>query len=291
LVATWRQVTAKASQHQGRHAGVVALVLLESVGRVFSDDAFFPAVVAGMHRELDRTDHQLMITVADDAASRTKIEQYARSHRVDAVVFASAHGADPLPGRLASRGVPVVCSGRPLGRAKLPYVDVAHRDGVEAALAYLLDHGRSHIATIAGPRDMVAGRERLAGYHSAMRRAGLPAVVEEGDFTRESGAVAMRRLLEQNPDLDAVFVASDLMAHGAVVALQDSGRRVPDDVAVIGFDDLDTAQHVQPALTTIRQPVDLVGQRLAHQAVRLIADDQIELQVILPTRLVVRESA
>jgi DNA-binding LacI/PurR family transcriptional regulator len=291
LVATWGQDTAKASRYEGRQAGVVALVLLESIGRVFSDDAFFPAMVASMHRELDKTDHQLMVAVAGDLASRAKIEQYTQARRVDAVIFASAHGADPLPGRLAQRGVPVVCSGRPLGRAKLPYVDVAHRDGAQAAVAYLLDRGRRAIATIAGPKDMVAGQERLAGYHAGMRRAGLSAVVETGDFTRESGTLAMRRLLDQNPDLDAVFAASDLMAYGAVLALRDLGRRVPEDVAVVGFDDLDLARHVQPALTTIRQPVDRGGQHLAQLAVRLVAGDEIESPIILPTHLVVRESA
>jgi len=196
-----------------------------------------------------------------------------------------------LPRTLAGRGVPVVCSGRPLGRSRLPYVDVDHRTGVEAAVSHLLATGRRRVATIAGPQDMVGGVDRLRAYRSAMRRAGMRPLAAMGDFTRGSGAAAMHQLLQVHPTIDAVFAASDLMARGALTALRRAGRRVPDDVAVIGFDDLDQARQADPTLTTVHQPVDTIGRELARQAVRLTGGERVETRIVLPTRLVVRQSA
>lgn len=271
--------------------GVLALVFLEGAVRVFSDDGFFPTIVGGVRRALGAADRHLMVALADGPESRARIERYVLEQRVDAVMFASAHGADPLPERLAHRGINVVCSGRPLGDSRLPYVDVDHRRGVETAIAHLRGAGRRRIATIAGPQDMVGGLERLAGYRAAVTEAGRPPVVAIGDFTRGSGAAAMQRLLEADPRLDAVFVASDLMARGALAVLRQAGRRVPDDVAVVGFDDVELAERAEPLLTTVRQPVERLGERLAKQALRLAGGEPIDGQVILPTRLVLRHSA
>ena len=116
-------------------------------------------------------------------------------------------------------------------------------------------------------------------------------MVAVGDFTRESGVEAMRQLLADDPQLDAVFVASDLMADGALRALRDAGRRVPDDVAVIGFDDIEIAGYTEPPLTTVRQPIVDLGREMARQLLRLAAGETIEPAVILPTELVIRDSA
>jgi DNA-binding LacI/PurR family transcriptional regulator len=163
--------------------------------------------------------------------------------------------------------------------------------GAAAAVRHLLDRGRQRVATIAGPQDMVAGVDRLAGYRSELRPyRRRRSAVAYGDFTRESGAAAMRRLLDQDPALDAVFVANDLMAHGALGALRAAGRRVPDDVAVAGFDDTELARYTDPPLTTVRQPIVDMGRRLARQLLRLAAGEEVEPALMLPTALVVRES-
>jgi DNA-binding LacI/PurR family transcriptional regulator len=148
---------------------------------------------------------------------------------------------------------------------------------------------------------MVAGHDRLDGFLDALprpkgRSSGKAAdprhFVEQGDFTEDSGEVAMRALLQRVPDLDAVFAANDLMAAGALTALRASGRRVPDDVAVIGFDDSVTARHTSPQLTTVRQPVEQLGAELARQLLTLLSTPQKPVKrVILPTTLVVRGSA
>lgn len=270
-----------------------ALVLPETASRVFSDDQFFPGIIRGVSQELEAADKQLVLMMASSAASHERIERYAASRHVDGVLFASIHGVDPMPGTLAGMGIPVVCNGRPLGSEppSVPYVDVDHVSGVTQAVRHLLNAGRRRIATIAGPQDMVAGIDRLAGYRSALAESGCQPIVAVGDFTRESGARAMRQLLDDDPKLDAVFVASDLMAHGALRTLREAGRRVPDDVAVIGFDDIEMARFTEPPLTTVRQPIHEMGRRMTRQLLRLAAGEEVEPALILPTELVVRESA
>lgn len=269
----------------------IALVMPEAATRVFSDDQVFPGIILGVSQELEAADKQLVLMLAGSPAGHARVERYTTGRHVDGVLFASLHGADPLPGRLARLGIPVVCSGRPLGAADVPYVDVDQVGGVTAAIRHLVGIGRRRIATIAGPQDMVAGIERLAGYRDTVAAAGLPELVAFGDFTRESGAAAMRQLLAEHPDLDAVFAASDLMAHAALRTLREAGRRVPDDVAVIGFDDIETAAYTEPPLTTVRQPIQEIGRQMTRQLLRLAAGETVETALVLPTELIRRESA
>src|SRR5919112_3892365 len=222
----------------------IALILPETASRVFSDDMFFPGVIRGVSGELEAADKQFVLMMAGSSASHDRVERYATAGHVDGVLFASMHGADPLPGKLARRGIPVVCNGRPMSppETPVPYVDVDQLGGVAAAMHHLVHTGRRRIATIAGPQDMIAGVDRLAGYRAALAEAGLSGHAVFGDFTRDSGVRAVRELLACDPDLDAVFVASDMMAHGALQALKDAGRRVPSDVAVVGFDDFEISR-------------------------------------------------
>jgi len=272
----------------------IALILPETASRVFSDDLFFPAVIRGVSAELEAADKQLVLMMAGSAASHDRVERYAMAGHVDGVMFASMHGADPLPGSLARLGIPVVCSGRPMSPpvTPIPYVDVDHFGGVAQAVQHLLGTGHRRIATIAGPQDMVAGIDRLSGYRAALDAAGLATHIAIGDFTRESGVRAMDQLLANDPALDAVFVASDMMAHGALQALKDAGRRVPEDVAVIGFDDFEISRYSDPPLTTVRQPIVDMGRTMARQMLGLVNDEpDVPQAVVLPTELVVRSSA
>jgi DNA-binding LacI/PurR family transcriptional regulator len=272
----------------------IALILPETANRVFSDDLFFPSVIRGVSHELEAADKQLVLMMAGSPASQIRVERYAMAGHVDGVMFASMHGADPLPGALARMNIPVVCSGRPMTPTGLavPYVDVDQIGGVAAAVRHLVRTGRRRIATIAGPQDMVAGIDRLSGYRTALGEAGQVPLIEVGDFTRESGAQAMHRLLDKDPGLDAVFAASDMMAHGALEALKDAGRQVPGDVAVIGFDDFEISRYSDPPLTTVRQPIQDIGRTMAQQILGLVnGDTHMPLEVVLPTELIVRRSA
>ncbi|WP_433530057.1 LacI family DNA-binding transcriptional regulator [Micromonospora sp. CA-263727] len=269
----------------------IALVMPEEATRVFSDDQVFPGIIRGAAQELEAADKQLVLMLAGSPAGHERVERYTTGRHVDGVLFASLHGADPLPAKLAALGIPVVCSGRPLDGADVPYIDVDQVGGVTRAVRHLIESGRRRIATIAGPQDMVAGIERLAGYRDTVAAAGLPEMVAVGDFTRESGAAAMRQLLAAHPDLDAVFAASDLMAHAALRTLREAGRRVPEDVAMIGFDDIETAAYTDPPLTTVRQPILELGRQGTRLLLRLAAGEPVEPALILPTELILRDSA
>jgi DNA-binding LacI/PurR family transcriptional regulator len=274
-----------------RRTDLIALVLPEATERVFSQDQFFPGVIHGVGQALEEAEKQLVLILAGSPASHARIERSIAAHHVDGVMLASMHGGDPLPAALTRIGIPVVCNERTLGRTSLPYVGVDNVGGAAEAVRHLLDTGRTRIATIAGPQDMIGGIDRLAGYREALHESTRRSIVAVGDFTFDSGAVAMSQLLEDDPGLDAVFVASDLMADGALQALRTAGRRVPDDVAVIGFDDIERAQYTDPPLTTVRQPIVEIGREMARQVLRLVAGEDIEPSVTLPTELVIRESA
>lgn len=270
---------------------LIALVLPETTSRVFSDDQFFPGVIHGVSQQLEAADKQLVLMLAGSEASHARIERSVAAHHVDGVMLASLHGADPLPAALTRIGIPVVCNERSLGPTSPPYVGVDNVGGAEVAVRHLLAAGRNRIATIAGPQDMIGGIDRLTGYRNALRDSSRRSIVAVGDFTLDSGHTAMRQLLADDPNLDAVFVASDLMADGALQALRQAGRRVPDDIAVIGFDDISRAQYTDPPLTTVRQPIIEIGRQMARQLLRLVAGEEIEDRMTLPTELVIRQSA
>ncbi|WP_204009296.1 LacI family DNA-binding transcriptional regulator [Virgisporangium aurantiacum] len=268
-----------------------ALVLTESADRTFSDSTFFPTLVQGVSQELDAAGKELTLEVMNSRHSVERVRRRAAAGHVDGVVVASASGADPVIRTLAGTGVPVVTNGRPSGGRPVPYVDAANADGARLAVRRLVESGRQRVATIAGSPRSAGGVDRLAGYRVEVTGSGREPIVALGDFSRESGAAAMFQLLADAPDVDAVFVASDLMANGALQALRRSGRRVPDDVAVIGFDDTAAAWYAEPALTTVRQPIRDIGRTMARQVLRLAGGDTIEPSVVLETELVVRESA
>ena len=174
-------------------------------------------------------------------------------------------------------------------------MDADNRGGARQAVDHLARRGRRRIATIAGPQDMGVGQDRLDGYRDGLRAAGLAGgddLVGAGDFTEEGGAAAMGRLLERpRRPVDAVFAASDLMAAGALGTLRAAGRRVPDDVAVVGFEDSPVARYAQPPLTTVRQPIEEMGRQATRLLLAKVAGEAAGMHLILDVELVVRASA
>ncbi|MGC4771508.1 LacI family DNA-binding transcriptional regulator [Micromonospora sp. DT44] len=277
----------------------VALVVSESGERVFTEP-FFAAIVRGISSGLLETPMQLWLAMAQSPVERERVEHHLTNQHVDGVLLLSLHDSDPLPTLLEERGLPAVLGGRPArmlqpGAQPAWFVDVDNVGGARQAVEYLTSQGRRRVATIAGPQDMGAGLARLAGYTEAVKATGVgvnPDLIAYGDFSESSGATAMRRLLEACPDLDAVFVASDLMAFGALRTLRDAGRRVPEDVAVIGFDDAPIARQAEPPLTSVFQPVEEMGRQMARLLVaRIRGDDLPAPHILLDTQLVHRASA
>ena len=276
-----------------RRADSVALVVSESHARFFSEP-FFAGMVRGVSAALAETGVQLLLLIAQDLPDRSRLERYVVGGHVDGVLLASLHGDDPLPGALERASVPAVLAGRPAGPLPASYVDADNRGGAGKAVEHLVRRGRRRIATITGPLDMGVGLDRLEGYREGLAAAGLAAdedLVEPGDFTEEGGAAAMARLLARpGPPVDAVFAASDLMAAGALRALRAAGRRVPEDVAVVGFEDSAVARYAQPPLTTVRQPIEEMGRQAARMLLAKIAGETGGMHLILDVDLVVRAS-
>jgi DNA-binding LacI/PurR family transcriptional regulator len=276
-----------------RRADSIALVVSEPHARFFSEP-FFAGVVRGVSAALAETGVQLLLLIAQDLPDRGRLERYVLGGHVDGVLLASLHGDDPLPGALERAGVPAVVVGRPAGAAPASYVDADNRGGARKAVDHLARRGRRRIATIAGPLDMGVGQDRLDGYRDGLRAAGTAQageLVEVGDFSEESGAAAMERLLRRpGAPVDAVFAASDLMAAGALRALRAAGRRVPDDVAVVGFEDSAVARYAQPPLTTVRQPIEEMGRQATRLLLAKAAGEVGAASMILDVELVVRAS-
>jgi DNA-binding LacI/PurR family transcriptional regulator len=268
----------------------VAFVLAEPQERLFEDPNFH-MLLRGCTQSLAEHDITLVMTIAGSQAERKRVSRYVTSGHVDGALLVSTHLGNPLLDELRGRGVPVVVCGRPLGHERdLAYVAADDRDGARKMVQYLVSQGRRKIGMITGPLDTPGGVDRLAGYQDVLGDRATDRLVVTGDYVQESGEAAMLRLLDQAPDLDAVFVASDLMAAGALNALRRAGRVVPDDVAVGGFDDSSIATTLQPALTTIRQPLARISAEMVRLLLDLIAGEA-PAAVILPTELVIRASA
>ncbi|MFJ8009545.1 LacI family DNA-binding transcriptional regulator [Streptomyces fagopyri] len=272
----------------------VALVIPESESRLGSEP-YFSAVIRGVSTALAETRTQLQLVLVRDQAERDQLTQSVAERRVDGVLLVSVHEHDPLPGLLEDMGLPTVLAGRRSPDESLSHVHSDNTGGAAAAVEHLLGRGRRSIATISGPPDMDVARSRLQGWRQTLEKAGLEVperLVASADFTEEGGVTAMRSLIEQVPALDAVFVASDVMAAGALAELRRQGRRVPDDVAVVGFDDSIIARHSNPPLTSVRQPVEEIGTTIARILLAEIDDpEEPRRHVVLPTELVVRESS
>ncbi|WP_411070277.1 LacI family DNA-binding transcriptional regulator [Streptomyces sp. cmx-4-25] len=280
----------------GSRADAVALVVPETEARLFAEP-YFLDIIRGVSAELADADKQLLLTLIRSEQERQRFEQYLAAQRVDGVLLVSVHGDDPLPDRVRALGLPAVLNGRRSRDESVAFVDSDNTGAGRTAVAHLAARGRTAVATITGPLDMYVARCRLDGYREGLAGAGLAAdegLVATGDFTEEGGRRAMRELLDRRPGLDAVFAASDVMAAGARAVLREAGRRVPDDVALVGVDDSAVARHLDPPLTSVRQPIEEMGRAMARLLLEEIAspgDPDDQPRRILPTELVVRASS
>jgi len=278
-----------------RRTDTVALVIAESEDRIFGEP-FFAGIVRGISSAVTAADKQLVLLLSQ-AGSRTEhLESYLSRQHVDGVLLLSLHDDDLLPEVIRSRSLPMVVGGRRAGIVNDSWVDVDNQHGAALAAQLLVDIGCRTIATITGPLDMTAGRDRYDGFRATLEAAGrtlAPDLVATGDFSQPSGAVAMAELLARRPEIDGVFCANDPMAAAAVQVLRDAGRSIPDDVSVVGFDDSPLALTTQPPLTTVRQPPEEMGQAMVELLLAQLADGveggKVETRM-LETSLVLRGS-
>ncbi|MEU5890353.1 LacI family DNA-binding transcriptional regulator [Streptomyces sp. NPDC047461] len=270
----------------------VGFLLTEPQERFF-EDPNFNVLLRACTQALASHDIPLLLMLAGTEDERRRITRYITAGHVDGVLLVSSHSADPVAKELHEAGVPLVQCGKPMSPgSKVSYVAADDRDGARDMVRHLLSLGRRRIGVVTGPLDSPGGVDRLAGYKEVLAEAGIEIderLVTSGDYSRASGEAGAEQLLAQAPDMDAVFVASDLMAQGVLAALERAGRRVPEDVSVGGFDDSAAALTARPQLTTIRQPYDRISAEMVRVLLAQIGGED-SAAVILPTELVKRDS-
>jgi LacI family transcriptional regulator len=219
--------------------------------------------------------------------------ELVRSQRVDGLIVSGPRIDDEELIQLVEDGFPIILQGS-LPAVGAMSVDVDNRAGADAAVSHLVSLGHRRIGCITNaPLAYTAASDRLAGYRAALEVAGIAwdeGLVVEGSFDATSGWSAMRELLARVPDLTGVFIASDIVAFGALRALREAGRRVPGDVSVVGFDDVPLARHFDPPLTTIRIPARALGAAAGRALLERLAGHVADERRLLPTELIVRDS-
>jgi DNA-binding LacI/PurR family transcriptional regulator len=273
---------------------ILGLVLRQSPEQV-AEDALLAETIRGLSSAAQAAGYRVLVEPlsyrdGDDAAGYASL---LRSRGTDGLVVSGPRIEDRELAALARDGAPIVIQGA-LPGSDIPSVDVDNVAAAAVAVGHLVALGHRVIGCITNaPFNYTAARERREGYRQAIREAGLAAderLVVEANFDAASGRRAMARLLEQ-PDLTAVFVASDVVALGALAAIREAGLRVPEDVSVVGFDDVPLAAFFDPPLTTIRLPAEDLGRAAGLALLDRIAGRVVATRTILPTELVIRSSS
>lgn len=270
---------------------VIGLVIPTGVSALFTDP-YYPLLIQGISAACNTKDHSVMLWLAEPEYERRQIHQIMYSGLIDGVIIAAMLNNDSLVQALIDGDLPFILVGRHPTEPRVSYLDADNVNGARDAVRHLLRLGRTRIATITGPQNMIAGADRLTGYTQALRDYGQsfdPELVADGGFNEAGGYIAMQQLIARRPD--ALFAASDAMAIGAMRALREAGLRVPDDVAIVGFDDMPFAARSDPPLTTIRQPTYRIGGMAVETLIDLIEHaDSPPHHIVVPTDLVVRGS-
>ena len=271
---------------------MIGLVLPRSVSAFFTDP-YFPHLTQGVAQACNQYNYTLGLFLIGSKEDEEKIiPRVSRRGFLDGILVQTGQLGEQLIDRLANSKIPLVIAGRPFNPDGVSYIDVDNTDAAYNAVSHLIRLGYQRVATITGPANNTTSIDRKEGYLRALAERDRPldeSLVAEGDFTEASGYYAMQRLLPAKPD--AVFAASDIMAVGAMRAVREAGLAIPDDVAFVGFDDLPLASFPDPALTTVRQPVNQFGSSAVGILVDLIEKGiRPPRRVMMVTELVIRDS-
>jgi DNA-binding LacI/PurR family transcriptional regulator len=276
-----------------RESRTIAFVTPDCEPNFFSPESLFGfEILGGVGNELRTLGYDLLIANVKPLDT-TSINSYFDSARVDGFIVLTSHTSQSTIEKLIELEAPFITWGVPMPKFKYCSVTGDNITGGMLATQHLIQIGRQRIAFLGGPTEDLTVQHRFNGYEKALQADGRRTAskrIAYGDYSYLSGLDAMQRLLKQSPDLDAVFVNSDLMAVAAIKIILESGRRVPDDVAVVGYDDVSIATYNNLPLTTIRQNVPVAGSLLAQNLIRYIKTGEIT-NVTTPVELVIRKSA
>lgn len=281
----------------GRRSRVIGVVIPQALNAVFADP-YFPMLIQGSAAACDDRGYYLMLSLVLQQSDDT-FRWLIRARHMDGLIVASALMQDSFVARLLEEHFPFVLIGRKPEHTDITTIDADNVRGASMAAQHLARMGYGRIATITGPLNMVAALDRREGFLYGLQTMGIEApaaYIQEGDWSEWSGTQGMERLLHAAPPPEAVFVASDSMAIGALKAIRSAGLKVPEDIALVGFDDIPLAATAEPPLTTVHQPIDQLGFLAATMLIDLLQtapaeEDGIRAQhIVLPTELVVRAS-
>lgn len=275
----------------GQRSRVLGLVIPESAQMLFTDP-YFPRLIQGIAHTCKEQDYTLTLILFDTVEGGARLSpRVTQGALLDGVILAGATIDDPLIDHLLASNTPFVLVGRS-DHPHVSYIDVDNEVGSYMGTTHLIRQGYEKIGSITGPLNVRVGQLRRDGYIRALQDRGRvvdETLITDGDFTEASGYAAMLRLLPRQPD--AIFVASDTMALGAMRAIRHAGKNVPGDVAVVSFDDLPPAEIAEPQLTTIRQPVRRTGAIAVEMLIDILEHGaEPPRRMVLPTELVIRQS-
>ena len=285
-----RNTAARNLKTQRSHA--IGLIVHEPHS-LFLEDPNIGAILLGTNEILSEADYQLVSLVIDSDRDSARVAEYLRGGFVDGVIIISARSGDPIAHAVAEMGIPAAFVGHPPDIDGIPYIGIDNVAAARAITTRLLATGRTRVGMIAAALDRDSGQDRLTGFRAALGDRFDPAlVVDYPLYAYGSGQSGMAELLVRAPDIDGVFAASDAIAAGALDVLRATGRRVPQQIGVVGFDDSAWAGRSQPPLSTVRQPADELGRMAAQRVLaQLRGEDTAELGTMLETSIVWRASA
>jgi DNA-binding LacI/PurR family transcriptional regulator len=274
-------------------ASTVAFVMHQSSQRAAAD-LFLPEVLRGLNTILTSRGYHMLFCPTDPDNRQAGYAYLIHEGYVDGIVLSGPQLEEQEAVDLYEQNLPIVITGRLPGH-DVPYIDADNYQGAQLATNHLISLGHYRIGLITNaPYTYISSRERFRGYQDALLAAGLfydPDLVHEGHFTSDSGYKAMTLLLNQKTCPSAVFVASDVVAFGAMQAIKDRGKKIPDDIALVGFDDVSIAQYVEPPLTTVHLPAYELGWKAGERALQLIRQEEPEsMSQLLASELIVRGS-
>lgn len=291
IVETGYQPDPIARSLSGHRSNIIGLVIPLAVRNLF-EDPFFPRLMQGISQGCNSHDYTLSLFIFHSGEEERKLHyRISRNRLLDGIIVTATRTGDPLIPQLLANEIPFVVHGRHED-PRVSFVEVDNEAGAYSAVSHLLRLGRRRIGHIAGPSTSLAAQDRQNGYLKALQERGIlvdESLIARGNFTETSSYEATHRLLPHKPD--ALFVASDSMALGALRALREAGKRVPDDVAVVGFDDMPQAATTDPPLTTVRQPIRRAGVLAVEMLIEILEKGEgTPRRIILPTELVIRAS-
>jgi DNA-binding LacI/PurR family transcriptional regulator len=274
----------------GGTSHTIGLVLRQSAEQVAAD-ALLAETLWGVAAEARTGGYRVLVEPLSPDGGR--YSDLLLSQQVDGLIVSGPRVDDEELAGLVAEGFPIILQGS-LPDVPVPSVDIDNRAGARTAVEHLIGLGHRRIGCITNaPLAYTAAADRVAGYGEALAAAGIgldPDLVIEGAFDAASGHVAMTSLLATHNPITAVFVASDIVAFGALRALREAGLRVPADISVVGFDDIPLARHFDPPLTTIRLPANALGVAAGRALVDRLTGRPTSERTLLPTELIVRES-